>query len=227
MNLSAQPGKRPGRRLPSRRVIMMALAALVFGYEYSRPTLEGWLKVDLPAINRRGGRSHARSNSNQDDRYEANLPTASTNSGQSQHSGGHSIDLTGSGDFQLKEVGRDRYQTPAGLLYTMGPRGEHRIEHVMRHAKDQPNRPAHGVFMGNGDQDTVLQIIDDAYELVKSKSRRAVHEPSKGNDKYDVDMQRKIGFEGGTKGRRSNNRALNKVRMILDGNRVITAFPVR
>ena len=204
---------------------MMVLAALVLGYQYSRPTLEGWLKIDLPAINRRGGRSHA--HSNQDDRYKANLPSATTNSGQPPRSGGHSIDLTGSGDFQLKEVGRDRYQTPAGLLYTMGPRGEHRIQHVMRHAKDQPNRPAHGVFMGNGDQDTVLKIIDDAYELVKTKSHRAVHESSKGNDKYDVDMQRKIGFEGGEKGQRSNNRALNKVRMILDGNRVITAFPVR
>jgi hypothetical protein len=97
----------------------------------------------------------------------------------------------------------------------------------MRHAQDQPNRPAHGVFMGNGDQDAVLKIIDDAYELVTSKSPRAKYESSQGNDKYDVDMQRKVGFEGGKKGQRSNNRALNSVRMILDGNRVITAFPVR
>ncbi len=206
---------------------MMVLAALVFGYEYSRPTLEGWLKVELPAINRRGGRGHAQSNSNQDDRYEANLPSATTNSGQSKPSGGYTVDLKGSGKFQLKEVGRDRYESPAGLLYTMGPRGEHRIEHVMRHASDQPNRPAHGVFVGDGDQDAVLKIIDDAYALVKSKSPRARYESSQGNDKYDVDMQRKVGFEGGQKGKRSNNRALNKVRMILDGKRVITAFPVR
>ena len=206
---------------------MMALAALLFGYEYSRPTLEGWLKVELPAINRRGGRGHTQSSSNQNDRYDANLPSGTTNSGGSKTPGNYTINLQGSGDFKLNEVGRDRYESPAGLLYTMGPRGEHRIEHVMRHATDQPNRPAHGVFMGNGDQDAVLKIIDDAYELVKSKSPQAQYESSKGNDKYDVDMQRKVGFEGGKKGQRSNNRALNKVRMILDGNRVITAFPVR
>lgn len=219
MNVSAKP-RNKRRGLPSRRVIMIAIAALAFGYEYSRPTLEGWFKVELPAINRRGrGRSnnHADSHSNNDDRYEATLPSASGDSG------GIKLD----GDFKLKEVGRDRYESPAGLLYTMGPRGEHRIEHVMRHANDQPNRPAHGVFMGNGDQDAVLEIIDDAYRLVKSKSPRAKYESSQGNDKYDVDMQRKVGFEGGKKGKKSNNRALNKVRMILDGNRVITAFPVR
>lgn len=220
MNISAKPQNKRGRRLPSRRVIMMVLAALVFGYEYSRPTLEGWLNVELPAINRRG-RNHNHANNDKDDRYEASLPSAT------QKSGGKPIDFTGSQDFKLREVGRDRYETPAGLLYTMGPRGEHRIEHVMRHANDQPNRPAHGVFLGDGDQDAVLKIIDDAYELVKSKSPRAKYESSQGNDKYDIDMQRKIGFEGGKKGRKSNNRALNKVRMILDGNRVITAFPVR
>jgi hypothetical protein len=199
---------------------MIAIAAIAFGYQYSRPTLEGWFNIELPAINRRGGgrgNDHASSHSNSDNQYKATLPSATGKSG--------GFELNG--DFKLKEVGRDRYQSPAGLLYTMGPRGEHRIEHVMRHAQDQPNRPAHGVFMGNGDQDAVLKIIDDAYELVTSKSPRAKYESSQGNDKYDVDMQRKVGFEGGKKGQRSNNRALNSVRMILDGNRVITAFPVR
>ena len=193
---------------------MIAIAALAFGYEYSRPTLEGWFNVELPAINRRGGGHHnSGSNSNSDGQYEANLP---------------SVGIQLDGDYKLKEVGRDRYESPAGLLYTMGPRGEHRIEHVMRHANDQPNRRgSHGVFMGNGDQDAVLKIIDDAYDLVKSKSPRAKYESSKGNDKWDVDMQRKVGFEGGQTGQKNNNRSLNSVRMILDGNRVITAFPVR
>ena len=192
---------------------MIAIAALAFGYEYSRPTLEGWFNVELPAINRRGRGHHSDSNSNGGDQYEANLPSAS-------------IQLDG--EYKLKEVGRDRYQTPAGLLYTMGPRGEHRIQHVMRHAQDQPKRRgSHGVFLGNGDQDAVLKIIDDAYELVKSKSPRAEYESSKGNDKWEVDMQRKVGFEGGQTGQKNNNRSLNSVRMILDGNRVITAFPVR
>ena len=214
MNVSAKHKT----KIPWRRIIPVALVLLVLGYTASRPTLERWFNIALPAITDDDRR---RDTAGSDNDYQVTLPNNSSNSSPTS-----ATSATG-GKFQLKEIGRDRYQTPAGLLYTMGSRGEHRIEHVMRHAQDQPNRHAHGVFIGNGDQDAVLQIIDDAYELVKSKSPRAKYESSKGNDKYDVDMQRKVGFEGGKKGQRSNNRALNKVRMILDDNRVITAFPVR
>lgn len=225
MNVSAKSNT----KIPWRRVIPIAVVALVMGYSYSRPTLQRWFNISLPVIidqdRNDGARKPERSPSSAkgaDDRYQVTLST-NTNSGDGKNS---SVGNSKSA-FALKEVGRDRYQTPAGLLYTMGPRGEHRIEHIMRHAKDQPNRPAHGVFLGGGSQDTVLKIIDDAYELVKTKSPRAKYESSQGKDKYDVDMQRKIGFEGGKKGQRSNQQPLNKVRMILDGNRVITAFPVR
>ena len=213
MNVSAKSKT----RIPWRRIIPIAIALIYFGYSYSKPTLERWFNVSLPAIANQdkkrdgGNNSPSPSSSSDGGSYKVTLPT----------------DANSSGKFALKEVGRDRYETPAGLLYTMGPRGEHRIEHVMRHAKDQPNRPVHGVFTGGGDQDAVLQIVDDAYSLVKSKSPRAKYESSDGKDKYDVDMQRKVGFDGGQKGKRNNQRSLNKVRMILDGNRVITAFPVR
>ena len=217
MNVSAKSNT----RIPWRRIIPIAIALIYFGYSYSQPTLERMFNVNLPTIgnqrqnqNQRhnaGGNNQSSSSSDKGS-YKVTLPTA---------------DAISNGKFALKEVGRDRYETPAGLLYTMGPRGEHRIEHVMRHAKDQPNRPVHGVFIGDGDQDTVLQIIDDAYSLAKSKSPRAKYESSDGKDKYDVDMQRKVGFDGGQKGNRNNHRSLNKVRMILDGNRVITAFPVK
>ena len=213
MNVSAKSNS----RIPWRRIIPIALALIVIGYSYSRPTLERWFNVSLPAL------------TDQNQRHNAGDNTPS--SSPSSDGGGYKVtlptDANSTGKFALKEVGRDRYETPAGLLYTMGGGGEHRIEHVMRHAKDQPSRPAHGVFIGDGDQDTVLQIIDDAYSLAKSKSPRAKYESSQGKDKYDVDMQRKVGFDGGKKGQRNNHRSLNKVRMILDGNRVITAFPVK
>ena len=212
MNVSAKSKT----RIPWRRIIPIAIALLYFGYSYSKPTLERMFKVSLPTIGNENQRQDAgtsnQPSSSDKESYKVTLPTA---------------DAISKGKFALKEVGRDRYETPAGLLYTMGPRGEHRIEHVMRHARDQPNRPVHGVFIGDGDQDTVLQIIDDAYSLAKSKSPRAKYESSDGKDKYDVDMQRKVGFDGGQKGKRNNQRSLNKVRMILDDNRVITAFPVK
>lgn len=228
MNVSAKHNP----RIPWRRIIPIGLVLLVLGYSYSRPTLERWFNVSLPAITDqdRGSRQDSGKNSSPRpagdfDPYKTSLPqTALPQSAQSK--GASAKGSVAGGTFQLKEVGRDRYQTPAGLLYTMGPRGEHRIEHVMRHASDQPNRPTHSVFIDD-DQDSVLKLIDQAYELAKSKSPRSKYESSKGNDKYDVDMQRKVGYDGGKKGQRNNHRSLNKVRMILDGNRVITAFPVR
>jgi len=122
----------------------------------------------------------------------------------------------------------DRYQSPAGLLYTMGGRGEHRIEHVMRHSRDMANRPAHGVFIGNGDRDTVLKLIDDAWELAEAKSPKAEYEKSRGNDAWTVNMGRKVGFDGGQKGKKNGGKSLNSIKLILaNGNQVITAYPVR
>lgn len=128
----------------------------------------------------------------------------------------------------MKEVGRDRFESPAGLLYTMGGGGEHRIDHVMRHAKDIPGRPAHGVFVGGGDRDTVLKLVDEAWGLAKSKSPKAKRADSQGKDAWTVNMGRKVGFDGGKKGERNGGRSLNSIKLILvKGNQVITAYPVK
>lgn len=221
MNVSA-PTK---RKLPWRKIISVGVVLLVVGYKYAQPTLEKWTGRDLPTLNgdrgnhqnpsARGGHS----SSNQD--YSVNFPEQS---GQKTSVGRG----TGSGGFQLKEVGRDRFESPAGLLYTMGARGEHRIEHVMRHSSDMADRHSHGVFIGNGDRDTVLQLIDDAWKLAEAKSSKAKYEKSRGNDAWTVSMGRKVGFDGGKKGQRNGGKSLNSIKLILaNGNQVITAYPVR
>jgi len=119
--------------------------------------------------------------------------------------------------------GRNR-ESPAGLVYGMGGGGEHRTDHVLRHAKDQPNRPSHGVFEAQGDD--LFRLIDEAYELVKSKSRQVKSEKSRGNMAHVIDMKRKVGYKGGESGKRAGHPALYKIKLILaDGNRVITAYP--
>ena len=40
-------------------------------------------------------------------------------------------------------------------------------------------------------------------------------------------MQRKVGYEGGQKGKRKGYPSLQNVKLILDGNRVITSYPSR
>lgn len=125
----------------------------------------------------------------------------------------------------LQPAGGKNLKSPAGLIYGMGSGGEHRVDHVMRHAQDDLNRPSHGVF--DGDQETILRAIDEAYMLVKAKSKRVKTEFSQGNTSHTVSLGRRIGYEGGEKGQRSNNKPLKSIRLILDGERVITAYPYR
>ncbi len=125
----------------------------------------------------------------------------------------------------LTSIGRNKLQSPAGLIYGMGGGGEHRVDHVMRHGRDDTSRPSHGVF--EGDKDAILAVIDEAYEMIKSKSKYVKSEESRGNMAYTISMGKKIGHEGGQKGKRNNHRPLKSVRLILDGNKVITAYPYR
>ncbi len=125
----------------------------------------------------------------------------------------------------LQSAGGRNLKSPAGLIFSMGPGGEHRVEHVMRHAQDDKGRPSHGVF--DGDQDTILKLLDEAYEMVKEKSKYVKSEASQGNTAYTISMGRRIGYEGGEKGTRSRNQGLRSLKLILDGNRVITAYPCR
>lgn len=128
--------------------------------------------------------------------------------------------------FELK---RDGFvmKSPAGLTYYVGDRGENRIEHVMRHAKDDPNRPSHGVFVGS--ENEILETIDKAYTLIKANSRQVIDEEKDGSRMaYEIDMKRKIGYKGGKSGKRDGNPDLKIMKLILDkGTRVITAYPYR
>ena len=117
--------------------------------------------------------------------------------------------------------------SPAGLEYTRTGHGEHRTDHVLRHAEDIPDRQgSHGVFAVDSDEE-VFALIDEAYELIKQDSNRVDKEPSRGDGKqaYVVDMKRKIGFKGGQSGRRSGNPPLTRIKLVLADNRVITAYP--
>ena len=72
----------------------------------------------------------------------------------------------------LRDIGRDRYMSPAGLQYGPGSQEGHRLEHLRRHTKDIPNRKgSHGVF--DGDMEGALKTIDAAYERAKKGQQRS------------------------------------------------------
>lgn len=124
----------------------------------------------------------------------------------------------------LRSVGSDRYLSPAGLLYTPGSAEGHRLEHLRRHVEDQPNRPgSHGVF--DGGMEKALAVIDQAYERAK-KGQRATKQTDDGRTIYTVDMGKRIGYVGGRDGKRKRNPMARRIRLVLEGTRVITAYPM-
>lgn len=128
-------------------------------------------------------------------------------------------------DFKWKKVDRSTYTSPQGLVYTMGPNQEHRLEHLFRHAEDQPDRPGrHGVFDGSPDE--ILQRLDQAYKLVKFKSSDVRREPDGQRTAYTINMKKRVGYIGGQTGQRQDHPVARKIKLVLEGVRVITAYPL-
>lgn len=124
----------------------------------------------------------------------------------------------------LKDLGNERYISPQGLLFTRGSAEGHRLVHLERHTVDDPSRPGkHGVF--DGGMPGALKTIDRAYERAK-KGQRTTKEMDEGRTIYTVDMGSRVGYVGGRDGNRLNKPMARRVRLVLDRNRVITAFPL-
>jgi len=125
----------------------------------------------------------------------------------------------------LRELGRGALKSPAGLVYTRGSREGHRLKHVMAHSRDNPNRPGqHGVFDAN-EQSDVVALIDEAYGFARAGKRTR----TKKDDRrliHTVDMGRRIGYVGGQSGNRRRKPAARHIRLVLEDERVITAFPL-
>jgi len=125
----------------------------------------------------------------------------------------------------LKKVSTNHWISPAGLHYKGKDRkGLTRAEHVLRHAKDMPNRAGkHSVFTAQGDQ--VFKLIDKAYLKAQEQGRK----PFKSGFNYalEIDMREKIGYLGGQVGNRKGRPPLKKIKIILRKNQqdVITAYP--
>ncbi len=127
---------------------------------------------------------------------------------------------------ELKEVGRNVYESTAGLIYRPGSEDGHRVEHVMHHGRDDLDKPSHGVF--DGDKAQIFALIDEAWQITQKNGppRVKIEEQGGGRTTYTVFMNRKIGYKGGQSGQRQRNPALKCVKLVLEGNHVITAYPV-
>lgn len=207
------------KKVNNKQWIIIGLIALAAIYHFSRPTLERVLNRQLPSLNQSD--NQANNSDGGGFKYDANLPGESGKSSSSSSTGGDpGKDVR---NWLTKFDGKS-YRSPAGLVYTPSRR-EHRIEHVLLHCKDDTSKPAHGIFVAKGVE--VFKLIDEAWELAKSKSKRVDYQRSDGKDTYLVSMNRKVGFDGGSKGKRNGGRELKRIKLVIIEDRVITAFPAR
>ncbi len=229
---SEDPSREYSPRAPlfygkNQKVLLFVGLLLLVIYHFGRPSFEKLLGMNLPPLIADGTqRTDTADRPQPSERTQPSVdkgqstspksPTKPTNDSQSTQS-----------QFKFEKVGQDDLQSPEGLIYGMGPNREHRVDHVLRHAVDDPSRPVHSVF--SGDRDDVLAIIDEAYRLVKQKSPQARSQKSPDGDNRTeivVDLKRSIGYRGGKNGAGDGHPKLSKVKLILeDSNRLITAFP--
>ncbi|NOZ40102.1 MAG: hypothetical protein GXP24_07740 [Planctomycetes bacterium] len=194
---------------------IVALVVLAVGYFLLQPVLERSLGVDLPGLgdltkNTQTGETPTKKTAT------VNTPTP------------RPADASASGELEkiLRAGSRAPYVSPAGLRYTRGSKQGHRLKHVMAHAQDAPDRPGqHGVFDSN-DPAEVVALVDEAY-LQAQTGRDTRTQREEERTVYDVNLRRRIGYIGGTSGKRKNHPAAKHLRLVVEGDRVITAFPVR
>jgi hypothetical protein len=177
--------------------------------------------ISAPSESTPGAQKRSPSNENSSD----NKPTESnTKSNNKSSSATNSTTQTSELASFLKETGRDRFVSPAGLVYGPGSEEGHRLKHLQRHLEDQPNRTGkHGVF--DGEMANVLRWIDDAYQRANNKAKGTSVRQDDGRTIIEASFDQPIGYIGGRDGRRDNNPPARRLRLVVEGKNVITAFP--
>lgn len=129
-------------------------------------------------------------------------------------------------DLVLSGASRAAYESPGGLVYTRGSEHGHRLKHVLAHTRDEPDQPGqHGVFDVH-DPAAVVALVDAAYAQALTGSRTRTDREG-DRTVYTVDLGRRVGYVGGESGNRRGRPAATSVRLVVEGDRLITAFPVR
>ncbi len=186
------------------KTLWAVVLLLVVGYVYGRPTLEKMIGRPLPSFGLNPGEQ---------------VDEPANRTGEQKKTGDDAREF-------FTDLGRNRLKSPAGLVYGMGPGGEHRVEHVMLHAQDDPARAVQSVF--NGTREEILELVDEAWMLAKKGGRGIDISTEDDRVAYTVSMNRVIGYEGGKTGKSKNFPKLKRLRLIIeDEDELISAYPFR
>ncbi len=239
MSSKANSSAKSSPQIPTKWAV--AIVAVLICYTLAQPFLNrrfGWnlpplagaqatkdapnvtIKTSIPADANSTAKSTSKSSP------ESAKPTESTSSSTAtQAAAAQSISQLRYGI--LRETAPEDYLSPGGLRYTRGGPEGHRLTHIQRHLEDDPERPgSHGVF--DGDMAQVVRWLDEAYALAARGAKgTSKSDEGDGRTKYEASFSKPIGYVGGRDGKRANNPDARRVRIILEGNKVITAFPIK
>ena len=217
------------RLIPAKWLVGM-LVALVL-YFFLQPKLNAWFGWNLPSIAAMAGNeTPAKPASPKSASTKPAQPKAASTKPSAEPTTSPATAKTEQQDDSkyriLKPLGRDRYESPAGLIYAPGSEEGHRLSHIARHLEDQPDRPgSHGVF--DGDMAAFLVAIDDAYKRARGHAKGTKSRLEDGMTVYEAPFDQTIGYLGGTEGARKKNPKLKKLRLVLRDRNLITAFPIQ
>jgi endonuclease G len=108
------------------------------------------------------------------------------------------------------------WQSPAGVVYLRSLGG------LLSHSVDKPHRRLHGVFFGSP-----FEVVDEAYRKVRAGGKGITTWWDNGRQVFEVDMGRPIGFLGGELGKHLGRPKINHVRLVLEGDVFVSAYPER
>ena len=124
----------------------------------------------------------------------------------------------------LEDLGQERYRSPAGLIYGPGSAEGHRLEHVRRRLEDIPERRGpHGVFLAPLPR--VIGWIDQVYRDAEAGASHVTRRIEGRRTILEAKFSHPLGFVGGRTGASRGHPETRRLRLVLEGNRVITAFP--
>lgn len=232
------------RVLPAKWIIGLLIAVVV--YFFLQPRLNQWFGWNLPSLAAMAGNEPPAKATKQTSQPKAApapkgapaskaapstdptaTPSSPPRSGTNPRTSSGSKPADDETKYRiLKPVGKDRYESPAGLIYAPGSEEGHRLAHIARHLEDQPDRPgSHGVF--DGDMASFLVAIDDAYKRARGHNKGTKSRVEDGMTIYEAPFDQAIGYLGGTEGARKKNPKLKKMRLVVRDRNLITAFPIQ
>jgi hypothetical protein len=238
--MNTSTGNRPRSKPPKIPItLLIPLIFLAVLYAFVQPWVNARFGLKLPSLGQVISSTNSpaqkpeKSEADKSSSATANAPKSGVNTKDSTASkstnersaAAEETDTTDDSPYSiLKSSGSEVYVSEAGLRYTRGSEEGHRIKHLERHLQDMPNRSGnHGVFAGTW-RDT-LGWIDEAYRRSREGDSKTKVRKEDNRSVIETEFSNTIGYVGGREGGKQGKPPTRRLRLVVEGDRFITAFP--